>query len=426
MRVAWFSPMYTDDLVSLKKSPHDVDLFDCSRSCYASSLLLPELAQHLELELFHNGGECVFERGGIRLPVFNYLNAAARAQSRPFDCFVYQVEDSPVSGFCRHHLGLKPGVVWFHNILLRTRGPDPLSHSPWEHVIRGVQNRNFQLPDDDVWPETNEHYPRREASLALASVFSQAWDRGEWKRRYTRSVVEPLRERLGLAPMSAPSGHIALPLAQHLTSGDSLACEPDEKDGARIGFMGEVGAESRYHKVFAAVRDLKVEIIWYTARDSLRLAQEVAKRYSPQPITVRALESPRQFAESLRGLRALVATQFSLFGNHSPWVEIACAGGVPTLVSDFGAAAYYAGPNLFRLPVGRDELGALGSALRTVLSEPVKRSFSEESSPGEVAREWVSFLTLYRSYLLEMQNAWGEVEAESERWVNRQLECNGR
>ena len=118
LRVAWFSTL------NCGEKPGG------SACAYFSDEVLPHLAARFDIELFH--AEFLEYRD---LPTFHYLKAFERHKLNPFNLFLYQLEDSTDAHFVRAHLGLIPGAILFHDLLLYNHGPDPLRSSNWRSVV---------------------------------------------------------------------------------------------------------------------------------------------------------------------------------------------------------------------------------------------------------------------------------------------------
>src|SRR5690606_23982396 len=101
-----------------------------SPSAYFTSLVLPELENSFEIELFDSE-----EREVLGRRTKHFLKAAAIHAVSPFDLFFYQLENAKEAHFVRFHLGLQPGVVLFHDLFLSDEGPEPLLESHWRAVL---------------------------------------------------------------------------------------------------------------------------------------------------------------------------------------------------------------------------------------------------------------------------------------------------
>ncbi|NDC39127.1 MAG: hypothetical protein EBZ48_13955, partial [Proteobacteria bacterium] len=149
LRIAWFSPLPGGS------TPIG------SKSAYASEKLLPLLRASFDLELFHDEF-----RPYQDYPTHHYLSAFERHAAAPFDLFFYQLEDLPSSAFARAHLGLIPGVVWFHDLLFTTKCPEGLLHSSWEVALQKFLGLKAIWPTQELWPDVSSPLDKRAASLA--------------------------------------------------------------------------------------------------------------------------------------------------------------------------------------------------------------------------------------------------------------------
>jgi hypothetical protein len=418
MRIAWFSPLYTDG-PGTGPNAHSI-------SAYTTELLLPQLIDEFAIELFHAGpGGRYVMTNGKSLPLHNYLNAALLAEEKPFDVFFYQVEDSPCSGFIRHHLGLKPGIVWFHTILFRHRAPDPLSHSPWQQIIEYAADASKELPSEHVWPETNNPYPYREAALAIGALFSAPWAHGEFLRRRENSthLIQAFGKRSQKETV-APSAFLSLPISAPVSSTD---CYAENKSGFVVGFLGGAGSESRFSKVATALEP-GASLTWFVFAGEVQEVTLLARLYPHVNVTIITLTSPFIFAEQIIKVDCLFMLHFSLYGNYSPWLDIALNAGIVSAVSDFGHSLYLSASEVIKVPLGSSEVEHI-KCLIALLQEKKFQSYESNSSvsfdrkpnnPKHVANELATFFLYHSKTWKNFLADWDKIETMAQEWVTKE------
>ena len=353
MKIAWFSPLYDHTSRELKFDNN-------SRAAYTTFHIVPALLNQFEIDLFYAGPQTqVTLAGGVKAPVYNYLNAALMAERSPYDLYVYLVEDSPYSGWVRHHLGLKPGIVWFHDILFQNRAPDPLSHSPWTYVIEALRSKAISLPEQEVWPETNDPYPWRETLLSLATVFSSPWAQGEYRRRVSgrRGIVQAIEGDF----VATPSTTIGYPILQNSRKTNSK----------NIGIVGGANCEDRVSKILtAALPDQP--LTWFVKTCERKNIERFLKLYPKHNLSIVSYDSPEDFKLLTRSVGLLFMLHYSLYGSLSPWLEIAQQAGVVCVVNDYGLAEYLPSSEVLKVPVGSEELWYIKEILREWQTADIK------------------------------------------------------
>lgn len=408
MKIAWFSPLYGHE-----NSEPEFD--SSSRAAYLSYYLVPALGKHFTIDLFYAGPQSrVVLDGGVEAPVYNYLNAALMAERAPYDLFVYQVEDTPYSGWIRHHLGLKPGVVWFHDILFQNRAPDPLSHSPWQYVIEALTHPEISLPEDEVWPETNDPYPWRETLLSLGAVFLSPWAHGEYRRRVAgkRGIVQAIEGDRSATP-STTLRYPVVP-AIHKTAARS------------IGIVGGADSEDRVSKILSALAPGE-EVIWFVKTREQDHVQRLVHLYPHCKVTVQLYDSPAEFRSLMSSTGLIFMLHYSLYGSLSPWLELAYEAGVVCVISDFGPAEYLSDSSVIKIPVGTEESWYIKEVLKEWRADHIKIN-GEESRVGtgydpvqDIAQEFVLFIKDNSAVWQHGAGSWDRMEKWSSRWVDEAL-----
>lgn len=120
LKIAWFSPIN-----SISKS-----------ACFTAQLR-PLLEKNYEIDFFVNQDEAENKR------VFNYLRAFSFQQTKKYDCFVYQLEDSSVSSFIQRQMKLMPGIVLFHDLNFNHLYLNRFKHETSETLLNQEMDQLF-------------------------------------------------------------------------------------------------------------------------------------------------------------------------------------------------------------------------------------------------------------------------------------------
>jgi hypothetical protein len=393
-RLAWFSTL------PIESSPA------ASRSAYVTKQLLPLLRSKFEIELFHDKFT-----GFQDYPTFHYLSAFERHESTPYDLFFYQLEDHPSSAFVRMHLGLKPGLVWFHDLLFSTRPPEALLHSSWEHVIERLAGQSSEWPNKELWPDYTTPVDRRAAALALIPAFSNPWAHGE----FLRSCTQGISSLQGEIPAS-----FYLPL-------------PIEKAGAElmrhssiltIGFQGSTQIEDRAHTLLQAISETKrkCRLIWLLDEAERRNAEELGKEFGVTDIEFVIGRSPESWSRIVPKLHLAIHNRFSVFGSLSPYLQISLTAGVSATTIRFGEAECLPSSATFQIEAGDFEVGQLRDIITKVKLEDkaslVGQQYAVETfTPELIANELERLIEISISRAARFAPKWSAVEQSARDWV---------
>jgi hypothetical protein len=403
-RLAWFSPLYKnqDDKV--------ISASGLSRAAYTSYYLIPELAPDLSIDLFYRGPSIeILLNNKFKITANNYLNAANKG---PYDLYVYHLEDSPCNGWVRHHLGLKPGLVWYHDILFQSRPPDPLSHSPWQYVVEALkQVQNITLPDYDVWPETNDPYPWRESNLCLGAIFSSPWAHGEFRRRVDMQGLVPSALNESTPTTFLPS--IMPPLSRVLS-------HKTEK----VGILGSINNEDRVCKILSALDD-DIALIWYVSPNDFEGVERFLNNlYPDRRVVIEKYENIDHLRELIAKTSLVFILHYSLYGNIWPLIEICRQTGSLCAISDHGIAEYISDNEVFKIPVGNEEVWYIREIVNiwqkgiVTEAEPL---IGEQGNLEYIAKEFLFFLRDNQAVFDNGAKAWNRIEQWSLDWLDRQL-----
>ncbi len=391
VRIAWFAPPESR--------------YSHTASGYLTKVLVPRLRQWFVVDLFTT--EPQETKGDTES--YHYLTAAAQHRRTPYDLFFYQMEDQRELGFSRIHLGCLPGIVYFHDLLLATDGPEPILNSPWRSTLRRFWDR------DAPWPgRTDEHkQPRphafREGGYALVPIFSNAKDHNEFQR----VVAAAVPERLG---RDLPS--FCLPYPASLRSPSSAGADQVR----RVGILGTPRIESRPHKVLDALSRIPdTEIVWLIDEVERGAAQELLREFG---LTSRAElvypRAPERWAELLPTLGVGIHTLFSVYGQPGPYLHLSLAAGLPCIAMDFGAVPELPSSLVAKVEPGRSESYQIEALLREFLSRPSlplrERIFeyaAEQFDPEKIAGEMAQIFRAVMPMVKPRLAAWESFERDA-------------
>ncbi|MCB0353937.1 MAG: glycosyltransferase [Bdellovibrionales bacterium] len=350
-RIAWFSPTLrsSDDVGSVAR--------------YATELLLTKLSGSFEIELFENG---FVEDGPV--PSSHYLQAFHRHEQNPFDVFFYQLEDRPSSYFTRIHLGLIPGVVWFHDFLLSTDGPEPILNSSWNDTSLHFRGKRSSFPERGKEYTRVGPHARREAAFSLCALFSSIRDHHEYLELRQDGITNE-RESFYLPVPVEPISLKSCPLSNELVLG--MVCPPH--------------GEYRVHKVLQALRALpedRIRLLWFVDASHLSQAHSLVREYGvrPERVDIRDGRSPEAWRAALGSIDVCIHTFFSSYGHLEPYISLSLMAGKPVLSSSFGATGFLPEEVAFLVDPGETEAHEIAALLKRF----VGCELPKDNCPGQM------------------------------------------
>lgn len=354
-RVAWFSQLNV--AARSGASAHSE-----SSAAYASDVLLPILAEHLEIDLFHDRVEPYRD-----FRTYHYLSCFQRHRKQPYDIFFYQVEDLKCSNFVRMHLGLMPGIVWFHDFLFTTFAPEALAYSPWTKIPSAFERRSERYELERVVleqkkrtgpPPTRPDEPcaLRESTLSALSLFSDERSHQEFLSRKVRSLGAGLKE---IEPKS-----LFLPFPVEKRS------RPEVYEPGLIAYAGSVHVEHRPHKVLEALSKLgrAYKLVWLIDKHEERQARELLNEFSIRNCSLEFSRSPSRWTDIVANAQIALHPLFSVFGRQGPYLQISMMAGVPCIVSDFGSSLYLPSELIAKVEPGFSEACQLRAVMEKLLT----------------------------------------------------------
>jgi hypothetical protein len=347
LRIAWFSDLSLGRPESL--------------STYCSRLLLPELLKHHSIEVFSDEAANVGSGGVFGAPVFHYLNAYKRHAERPFDLFLYQLEDSRACRFIRGHIGLVPGVVWVHDLFCNDLGPEACHTSPWERTIRQFFDPALEFADRSKAP--HQLWPRvfRESSLCPVVLCSSTWALHEFRRMVSnRLESSDGMHRSQVVPVPVIPRRVGVEIGR------------SERSPFRIATLSVPGIEGRSHKILPILRQLRADwgLTWMLDEHEREAALALVREFGIEEARVTFVTSrtAERWSEVVSKSDVALHLHTSPFGHLAPFVQISLAHGCPVVVARSAQGEDFPEDVAFRINPGVHE----SSELRAVLAELMK------------------------------------------------------
>lgn len=335
LRIAWFSPLHTKGQGSE------------SVSAYCSDELLPLLRERFDIELFHNG----FDRYRD-FPTFHYLSAFVHHRERPYDLFFYQLEDRRASNFIRVHLGLMPGMVWFHDFIFTSFGPEPILNSPWNCAVRKFNGESLPWPKRGEELEQQGPLGYREGAWALAPLFSNPVAHAEYRRNIQTRLDAKAGDLSAFVPMPVSSRPVEHRRAETL----------------RVSFGGSPRIEHRAHKILQALSEAAVpyRLQWLLSAAEEAPARELLREFEIEACDLIIGRSPARWNALLQETDFALHPLFSVYGQADPYLGQSLMQGVPALVTRFGSTEYLPENLVFKIDPGSQEVFQIAEVMRAL------------------------------------------------------------
>jgi hypothetical protein len=348
-RIAWFSAL----------DPSTV-------SNWSTRLLLPELRKYYQIELFSSFGiEALQRTTDSELRYQHYLLAAERHTQQPFDLFFYQIESGKPSYFARTHLGLQPGVCWFHEFSLPDYGPEPILNSPWQETTRLFQA--FCREERLQWPAREREYKRegqlalREASMSMLSLFSNVRDHRDFLQAGAPTLLGTGNSKsyfLGVPVPTVPK------LDQRRASDSAGQC-------LQLAYCSGPGTEGRSAQLFKALaaEPGRYCLHWLVQEQELAAAQDRLEEYG---ITAELVlgRSPETWQKLCAACDIALHLHFSGFGNLMPYLGISMAQGLACIALDTWELESLPKDALWRIEPGLCESSQCAAILKALREQP--------------------------------------------------------
>jgi hypothetical protein len=406
-RIAWFSVLPGDEGAAR------------SHSAWTSSILLPILRHWFDIELFHDSFESYQD-----YVTHHYLRAAARDDENRFDVFVYQLEDCHSARFCRVHAALKPGLVWFHDYLFTSFGPEPILNSNWQYFVTQSHERVPSFSERGLeWKQQGPH-GCREGSVALAALFSNQAQLADFRAK----ALELPHLTSGVPATS----YLPIPVP----SIERYSGSPQQ---GRIAWCGSPRVEHRSHKILGAFDRLRSvlgdNVAWYCTwlveESEVEAATSELAQYPKlgQFVQIEQGRSPEQWTRLLLRSDIALHPYFSVFGQLSPYIQVSMQRGMPVITTAFAATDGCPSELVFKVRPGEHESYEISAALESLVtghvsapSHQLAAYASELFDPRSVATGFASFIELHLPEIQTQSARWRRYEEAARAAVLAELE----
>lgn len=360
LRVAWFSPLN----VGKKFGP--------SKAAYFSDLVLPLIDKECEINLYHDSFEQYRD-----FPTYHYLKAFENDKAQPYDIIFYNLEDAKWCNFVRSHLGLIPGITYFHDFILSNYGPEPLLNSPYDQVINKFFERSIEWPIRDVKHLRKGPHAYREVAWSPVKIFATEQMHCDYKNVFNDRALDQAINKFKTFYLPYPVLERESSTLKHVIK--------------KIGFCGSPRIECRSHKLLGSLKDLShdYELIWLIESSERGEIDLLLSEFDIRKVTLVEGRSPHMWSELLSEIDIAIHTFFSVYGHPFPYLSISMKAGVPCIVSNFGSAEYLPSNLVFKIQPGESEAYQIHQVLDKLFC---KELTYDPSRVVEYARE---------SYLLE-------------------------
>lgn len=360
-------------------------------SQWTSKLLLPILEEHFEIVCFdQHGGD-----SGVNFAV------AEREHSRvPFDLFVYHLENSPAARFARFHLGIRPGVTWFHDLFIEDPGPVSLRESSWRGTIASFVGDRPALPERLEflsYSDGVDQCAEREAAFSAISIGSTADICVELSRRENTSL-RCGRERTRPSFIPTPTRLV-----------ECVASRP-----GKVVFCGGLAAAHRAQKVAQAVRASKCrEFVWLVDPQEREAAAGLLSECGVTQGRIETGRAPERWQQIVAD--AAVALHPGAGPQHhaNPWLSISLMAGVPVIAAVPGWGSHIPSRALCAYEPGDHEQLQIAEALKFLLGADSRqigasgRRFAREAlSPRAIAGEFLVLVRHSMPWLRDLDARW--------------------
>ena len=343
-----------------------------TKSAYLTKSVLPYLSEAFEITIF---SDCFESWSEFRCEHYLAFSRLDKVQS--YDAVVYQVEDHKDLGFSRFHIGLRPGVVLFHDLLLRTPQPEPLVKSPWSMRSKSKLGAPIWAGRDQFFDDPSP-YANRELALGAVVAFFSSRQCSDALDRYSK-----LKEMDAIS--KAPKTY-TLPYPTLVASGQS------SKESLKISFCGGLEVQDRVHSILSALSMMPTEsqfdwsATWLVRSEDYQQACDFVKDRGAHCQVITGL-NPQSWAELSSASDVAIHLLFSVFGSVEPYLSISLANSCYCLVSDFALRDEHCSSFVIPIKPGASEALELLAALSELNECKSKNEALMSNFSSEWARE---------------------------------------
>jgi hypothetical protein len=369
LRIAWFSDYASGG--------------ECGEtlSSYCSSLLLPQLEERFEIELFSDSRASFAES----TPGRHYLTAMTEHRKTPFDLFFYQIEDHRRLRFVRSQIGIMPGVLWAHDLYLSDLGAEALHTSPWEQTIRRYHDQRVPFSDRDHAARQFSPVAYREVSLNPVVLCSSP--------RGVRAVQQITTDRITTDSSGGfELGYLPVPVEV------TQRRRSEQKDGSlQVVTAAAVGLEGRAHIFLPALKALKGRwhLVWMIdAAEQQRAARLLEEFGLTSEVSLVVGRSPQRWSKLIDSADIALHLHNYFFGHLAPYLQISLEAAVPCVTLRAIGGVDFPESAVWTVVPGRSEaqqiseavalIGELGVAAAGSRGQEIVRRESEVSRVADV------------------------------------------
>ncbi len=334
MRIAWFSPI-TNPLLS--------------RASTLTKWWAEVCPDDWEVEFFVDNLDTVINLNHKK--TFHYFRVNERAKIKPFDIYVYQVEDNSDCSFVVRSLHLWPGMVFFHDLNLNQLQMSRFAHSTAGSDVNEYMDKSFGAESPRLGDWKVRGWP--------TDVFDRDFPLGEEEINSAASVVVPnihMKKHV-----ERVSGKVAR-LFPGVTNREKIVPRGLNDSKLVVGLSANPTVFGHHDTVNEVIGELEE-------------ARLVCIRKEP-------LEEVKQM---LVGIDVFIDLTYSPLRSCSQLVLECLRHGIPVIVSDSPATEMLNG-NIIKIPPGVGERESLKIALQHLIKRaPFPR---EPKKPKDLVEEF--------------------------------------
>ena len=290
---------------------------------------------------------------------------------------------------------LVPGITIFHNFNFLSFGPEPILNSPWSEITKKfIENdknlNNFPVRGKKFFQTGPQGI--REATYSLIPIFVNPLNVSDFKN----SLIDSISKKYKIEPK-----YLAFPVKDNNEKLKSP--QKDKTQELNIAFAGSPNIENRSHKILTSLNSIQndFKITWLINKNEKAKAQELLEEFNIKNYNLVLDRSTDKWQEVLSTADFAIHTQFSVFAQNYPYLQLSMMLGVPVIVSDFGYADSLPNDLVFKLPVGESESLVLKELLLNLKTKDLTelknktKSFAEENFSAQVVASELKEIIIY-------------------------------
>ncbi len=366
-----------------------------SKGAYATDTLLPLLKRHFEIDLYCEKAGCKLGGSESR----NFLTANINDKQKPYDFFIYNFENKKFADFIRIHLGLMPGICWFHDFNLFDDGPEPILNSPWKRMAELFIDPS---KPDFCWPTYKDLFipsrpaAVRESGISFFNLFSNERDLAQY-----RSI-----DSLRINPEDKGS-FIPLPVDSKYFDSESGASE------VSVAVCSSPSVDSHIHNLLFALKNIKsAKLNWMLEDSEKEKAEELIREFGLTNVKFHTGKTAETWSGILKESRFAAHFLYSFYDQLQPWLAISMAHDKECLVLDFGEIEYLPDNAVYKINCGQMESLEISNVLTNKLqsSNIAKQYAAEKYVADEIAAQFEIYLKAIHSKYQHLKSNWHSLQ----------------